>query len=335
MIRRQEAAGPCWPRRCCCSASRPCSWATTGPGEGRQPGLRDGRRRRPSRSSRPGDQFKSDVRGGPRPASPPRRPRARRWSRPAPAAARLQDASSRSSAGPSTTPRPTRSSGRRLRRPGEPATAPSCTAGPHRRDPAGLQERPGRVVQQPASCRSAPRTRCTPTTRRTRPQGAGWVIEIIGHHYNPPRYGKGSEKLGDASGRSLRAGPFPFLTNKVLPRLWIPSLRQNGIHHATLAWLDEPDFEWETTKAASRHGRAQGPASCPAPTPARPGRQRTACERRLWMGMSERLQRRRTTAWSGTDMDMEAMMEAARNRTLPDGMMGMPVCPRQDQREDH
>ena len=48
-----------------------------------------------------------------------------------------------------------------------------------------------------------------PYDRENPPQGAGWVVEIIGHHYNPML----RENLRES-------GPYFFLATKVLPRFW-------------------------------------------------------------------------------------------------------------------
>ena len=65
----------------------------------------------------------------------------------------------------------------------------------------------------------------------------------------------------------LRAGlPFDYLTLQVVPRLWSAPLRHQGIHHATLEWFAEPDYAWETSKAATGTAVAKAP-TLPRPTP--------------------------------------------------------------------
>jgi type IV pilus assembly protein PilM len=89
-----------------------------------------------------------------------------------------------------------------------------------------------------------------PYEQANAPTGAGWVIQIVGHHYNPsPRSAPGlflkqrSEKLA--------VGPAAFIQKYILPRFWYSTqLRAAGIHHATLAWL-YPDDKWTTEKGTA------------------------------------------------------------------------------------
>lgn len=118
-----------------------------------------------------------------------------------------------------------------------------------------------------------------PLDRSEAPTGAGWVIHVIGHHYNPPMYGTGSEKLQAikakeqelGGNRRIIYGPLEYLVQQVVPRFWRPVLRQQGIHHATVEWLDEPDFVWETSKLASGSAVPKAPLSIARPAPLTPG----------------------------------------------------------------
>ncbi len=87
-----------------------------------------------------------------------------------------------------------------------------------------------------------------PYDRQNPPQGEGWVIQIFGHHYNPTPYGETAKRLSPRE-RSIALGPIPYLTQKVVPWFWTPAMRQFGINHAALVWVD-PDYEWVTSKAA-------------------------------------------------------------------------------------
>ncbi len=83
-----------------------------------------------------------------------------------------------------------------------------------------------------------------PYDRATAPTGEGWIIQIVGHHYNPtyvPSKMKPEEK-------ATSLGPTRYLQYKVLPRFWAPFLRAMGIHHATVTWLPTPDTAWTSQK---------------------------------------------------------------------------------------
>ncbi len=76
------------------------------------------------------------------------------------------------------------------------------------------------------------------------PAEAGWVIEIVGHHYNP-------------LGEDLEGGPFFFLTERVIPRFWDIPFRQFGFSHACLRWF-VTDKKWESQKALANNGIPSG-----------------------------------------------------------------------------
>jgi type IV pilus assembly protein PilM len=85
-----------------------------------------------------------------------------------------------------------------------------------------------------------------PYDRANPPSGAGWVIQIVGHHYNPsPRVRK-----EDLSKRELAfaKGPAAYIQQIILPSLMRPYLRINaGIHHPAMTWFN-PDKDWTTDK---------------------------------------------------------------------------------------
>ena len=83
-----------------------------------------------------------------------------------------------------------------------------------------------------------------PYDQETPPEGPGWVIELIGHHYNPPLRDRGS-------------GPFFFLTERVLPRFWEIPFRRLGFSHAGLRWL-LTDPQWTTEKALASNSMNLG-----------------------------------------------------------------------------
>ena len=76
------------------------------------------------------------------------------------------------------------------------------------------------------------------------PSGEGWVIQIVGHHYNPyPGKVKNEDNMG----------PLGYIRNDILKRLQSASPRRFGLSHAVLVWMTE-DKQWTTEKAASTNG---------------------------------------------------------------------------------
>jgi type IV pilus assembly protein PilM len=73
------------------------------------------------------------------------------------------------------------------------------------------------------------------------PSGEGWVIQIVGHHYNPyPGRVKNEDNMG----------PLGYIRNDILKRLQSAGPRRFGLSHAVLVWMTE-DKEWTTEKAVS------------------------------------------------------------------------------------
>jgi type IV pilus assembly protein PilM len=78
------------------------------------------------------------------------------------------------------------------------------------------------------------------------PSGAGWVIQIVCHHYNPfPSTAQ--MKIPSDSPKRVEFGPYQFITEKVLKKLSDPTLRLYGGSNVALAWL-VPDKNWTTEK---------------------------------------------------------------------------------------
>src|SRR5262249_42929134 len=90
--------------------------------------------------------------------------------------------------------------------------------------------------------------------RGTPPTGPGWIIQVIGHHYNP-HPSPAQLKLPENSPQRTQFGPYGYLVKRVLPKLTTPALRLYGIHHVALAWA-MPDKEWTTEKGAQSNGLA-------------------------------------------------------------------------------
>lgn len=91
-----------------------------------------------------------------------------------------------------------------------------------------------------------------PYDRTTSPTGPGWVIQIVGHHYNP--YPSGAELKLQAPQRT-EYGPYGFIVSKIIPALTDPRIRLYGVKNVMLAWMTS-DKEWTTEKGAQTNGLA-------------------------------------------------------------------------------
>ncbi|MDB5350850.1 MAG: type pilus assembly protein PilM [Planctomycetota bacterium] len=80
--------------------------------------------------------------------------------------------------------------------------------------------------------------------RKNKPKGEGWIIQVVGHHYNPTK----SPKMS-AEEKAFAFGPLPYIQQHILPRFWTPELRAFGIHHAVLTWMPTPDRAWTSAKS--------------------------------------------------------------------------------------
>ena len=101
----------------------------------------------------------------------------------------------------------------------------------------------------------------------------GWIVQIVGHHYNPYPGGdqyKIPEKLpnGTLNPARIDYGPYGYLVKRIMPSLNTPKLRLYGISHVTLAWMVS-DKEWTSEKGAQTNNLASntvpilGPPSPP------------------------------------------------------------------------
>jgi type IV pilus assembly protein PilM len=92
-----------------------------------------------------------------------------------------------------------------------------------------------------------------PLDRESAPSGPGWVIQVIGHHYNPSPLlrrdvsEKSKQTLEKMKEMNLALGPLRYLVEQVLPRFWPAELRLLGINHAALTFFDS-DTEWMKEK---------------------------------------------------------------------------------------
>jgi type IV pilus assembly protein PilM len=83
------------------------------------------------------------------------------------------------------------------------------------------------------------------------PEGEGWVIQIVAHHYNPfPDAEQGKLPINDP--KRYEFGPYEYLTSKVLRKLNSPQLRLFGVTHVAVAWL-LTDREWTTEKGLANN----------------------------------------------------------------------------------
>jgi type IV pilus assembly protein PilM len=93
-----------------------------------------------------------------------------------------------------------------------------------------------------------------PVDAKTPPTGEGWVIQLVCHHYNG--YPSREQRRLDLKDKNrIELGPYQFLTDKVLTKLNVPTLRLFGIDHIAVAWL-LPDKEWTTEKGSQNNNLA-------------------------------------------------------------------------------
>jgi type IV pilus assembly protein PilM len=96
------------------------------------------------------------------------------------------------------------------------------------------------------------------------PEGEGWVIQLVCHHYNP--YPSTAQlKLPISDPRRVEFGPYVYIAEKVLKSLADPRLRLFGVKNVALAWL-VTDRNWTSdqgnisSKTVPLLGRATPPA---------------------------------------------------------------------------
>ncbi len=89
--------------------------------------------------------------------------------------------------------------------------------------------------------------------RGTPPTGEGWVVQVVGHHFNPLPTTK--EEQAKPEGARTEFGPYGYLVKKIIPMLNDPRLRFYGVHHVALAWMVS-DRKWTTEKGAQNNGLA-------------------------------------------------------------------------------
>ena len=85
------------------------------------------------------------------------------------------------------------------------------------------------------------------------PAGEGWIIQIVGHHYNPRPSPTDAEEARLPENQKTMFGPYMYLTRKILPSLLTPDLRLYGVKGVALGWM-KIDPEWTTEGGASSNG---------------------------------------------------------------------------------
>ena len=86
--------------------------------------------------------------------------------------------------------------------------------------------------------------------RANPPAGEGWIVQVIGHHYNPYPTDAKEAALPVYSPKRTEFGPVGYLVQKVIPALNNAKLRLFGVHHVALSWFVS-DKEWTNEKGAS------------------------------------------------------------------------------------
>jgi type IV pilus assembly protein PilM len=80
------------------------------------------------------------------------------------------------------------------------------------------------------------------------PSGEGWIVQLIGHHYNPQ-----PNPQAPPDEQRTMFGPYPYLTKWIVPSLITPTLRLYGIKAVSLRWMSI-DRNWTTEKGAATNG---------------------------------------------------------------------------------
>jgi len=73
-----------------------------------------------------------------------------------------------------------------------------------------------------------------PLDRATPPANKGWIVQLVGHHYNPTPTG---DELKVPEAQRTALGPYQYTVKRIMPRLNTPTLRLYGVSHVALAWL--------------------------------------------------------------------------------------------------
>ena len=96
------------------------------------------------------------------------------------------------------------------------------------------------------------------------PTGAGWVIQIFGHHYNPSPLTRGAH-FSELE-KQVALGPWEYIQNVILPRFYNPVLRLFGMHHAALYWINI-ETEWTAEQGVANLMPPPPPSPKSSPPP--------------------------------------------------------------------
>ncbi|MHC5537723.1 type IV pilus assembly protein PilM, partial [Singulisphaera rosea] len=93
-----------------------------------------------------------------------------------------------------------------------------------------------------------------PYDRAEVPSGSGWIVQIIGHHYNPDPTPEELSKTKDVK-KEFMFGRYGYLVKKILPALMTPEMRLEGYHHVVVPWFTT-DKNWTSLKSSETNGLA-------------------------------------------------------------------------------
>lgn len=86
--------------------------------------------------------------------------------------------------------------------------------------------------------------------REKPPEGSGWVVQIVGHHYNPSPLSRKEELEKSPLLQKYARGTWQYIQYEILPRFFDAKLRLAGIHHAALT-MYYVESKWTTEMGAS------------------------------------------------------------------------------------
>ncbi|WP_165224477.1 type IV pilus assembly protein PilM [Aquisphaera insulae] len=100
------------------------------------------------------------------------------------------------------------------------------------------------------------------------PKGEGWIIQVVGHHYNPYPSKTQLEIADLRDPKRVEFGPYQFITEKLLHNLNSLDFRLFGVSHVALAWMMS-DREWTSEKGSATNNLASStvPLLSPATAP--------------------------------------------------------------------
>ncbi len=95
-----------------------------------------------------------------------------------------------------------------------------------------------------------------PYDRKEAPKGEGWIVQIVGHHYNSrPTADEMKKAIQNPKAQRTSYGPYGYLVDKILPGLMTPEIRLYGVKNVTLGWMTT-DSAWTNQKGSVTNGLA-------------------------------------------------------------------------------